>query len=79
MYPHFPLNKDELMELLSQEWQHRINQRGIKRKFKETSKSKNRTTQIIKLLAKIIAYILRVVIHKMYENRIEPSFLSPIK
>lgn len=49
---------------------------AIKRKFGETLKSKNPTAQVNELLAKIIAYNLTVVIHEMYENGINPEFLS---
>ena len=49
---------------------------AIKRKFGETLKSKNRVAQENELLAKIIAYNLTVVIHEMYENGINPSFLN---
>lgn len=39
-------------------------------------KSKNPVAQVNELLAKIIAYNLTVVIHEMYENGINPEFLS---
>jgi hypothetical protein len=39
-------------------------------------KSKNPTTQVNELLAKIIACNLTVVIHEMYENGIQPEFLQ---
>jgi len=48
---------------------------AIKLKFGETLKSKNPIAQVNELLAKIIAYNLTVVIHEMYENGIEPSFM----
>ena len=49
---------------------------AIKRKSGESLKSKNWIAQVNELLAKIIAYNLTVVIHEMYENGIEPEFLS---
>jgi len=51
----------------------------IKSKFGETLKSKNQVVQVNKILAKIIAYNQMGVIHEIYENGIELSFLSPIK
>lgn len=49
---------------------------AIKRKFGETLKLKNWTAQVNELLAKIIAYNLTVVIHEIYENGIDPTFLN---
>ena len=76
MYHYFQLNRDEFME----QYHKRINiestNAAIKRKFGETLKSKNRVGQVIELLAKIIAYNLTVVIHEMFENGIEPSFIQ---
>jgi transposase len=79
MYHYFQLNKDEFMEHYHKRSNVEATNAAIKRKFGETLKSKNQVAQVNELLAKIIAYNLTVVIHEMYENGIEPSFLSPIK
>ncbi len=76
MYHYFQLNKDEFMEHCHKRSNVESTNAAIKRKFGETLKSKNRIAQVNKLLAKIIAYNLTVVIHEMYENGIQPSFLK---
>jgi transposase len=75
MYHYFQLNKDEFMEHYHKRSNTESTNAAIKRKFGETLKSKNQIAQVNELLAKIIAYNLTVVIHEMYENGIEPSFL----
>lgn len=76
MYHYFQLNKDEFMEHYHKRSNVESTNAAIKRKFGETLKSKNRVAQVNELLAKIIAYNLTVVIHEMYENGIQPSFLN---
>ena len=75
MYHYFQLNKDEVMEHYHKRSNVESTNAAIKRKFGETLKSKNQVAQLNELPAKIIAYNLTVVIHEMYENGIEPSFL----
>ena len=75
MYYYFQLNKDEFMEHYHKRSNVESTNAAIKRKFGETLKSKSQIAQVNELLAKIIAYNLTVVIHEMYENGIEPSFL----
>jgi transposase len=75
MYHYFQLNREEFMEHYHKRSNIEATNAAIKRKFGETLKSKNPTAQVNELLAKIVAYNLTVVIHEMYENRIEPSFL----
>lgn len=75
MFHYFQLNRDEFMEHYHKRSNVESTNAAIKRKFGETLKSKNPIAQINELLAKIIAYNLTVVIHEMYENGIEPSFL----
>ena len=75
MYHYFQLNRDEFMEHYHKRSNVESTNAAIKRKFGETLKSKNPVAQVNELLAKIIAYNLTVVIHEMYENGIEPSFL----
>jgi len=76
MFHYFQLNKDEFMEHFHKRSNIESTNGAIKRKFGETLKSKNRVAQENELLAKIIAYNLTVVIHEMYENGIEPQFLT---
>lgn len=75
MYHYFQLNRDEFMDHYHKRSNIEATNAAIKRKFGETLKSKNPTAQVNELLAKIVAYNLTVVIHEMYENGIEPSFL----
>ncbi|MFY9749645.1 MAG: transposase [Methanoregula sp.] len=75
MYYFFQLNREEFMEHYHKRSNVESTNAAIKRKFGETLKSKNQIAQINELLAKIIAYNLTVVIHEMFENGIEPSFL----
>ena len=75
-YHYFKLNRDEFMEHYHKRSNIEATNAAIKRKFGETLKSKNPTAQVNELLAKIIAYKLRVVIHEMYENGISPEFLQ---
>ena len=75
MYHYFQLNRDEFMEHYHKRSNIEATNAAIKRKFGETLKSKNPVAQVNKLLAKIIAYNLTVVIHEMYENGIQPEFL----
>jgi transposase len=75
MFHYFQLNRDEFMEHYHKRSNVESTNAAIKRKFGETLKSKNTVAQVNELLAKIIAYNLTVVIHEMYENGIEPSFL----
>lgn len=75
MFHYFQLNRDEFMEHYHKRSNVESTNAAIKRKFGETLKSKNAVAQVNELLAKIIAYNLTVVIHEMYENGIEPSFL----
>ncbi len=76
MFHYFQLNRDEFMSHYHKRSNIEATNAAIKRKFGETLKSKNPTAQVNELLAKIIAYNLTVVIHEMYENGIEPRFLS---
>ena len=76
MYHYFQLNRDEFMEHYHKRSNIEATNAAIKRKFGETLKSKNPIAQVNELLAKIIAYNLTVVIHEMYENRINPDFLN---
>ncbi|WP_239450972.1 hypothetical protein [Methanosarcina horonobensis] len=46
----------------------------IKRIFGETLKSENQVVQVNELLVKIIEYNLKIVIHEMHENGINPDF-----
>jgi transposase len=73
---YFQLNRDDFMERYHKRSNIEATNAAIKRKFGETLKSKNPTAQVNELLAKIIAYNLTVVIHEMYENRIQPEFLQ---
>ena len=75
MYRYFQFNRDEFMAHYHKRSNIEATNAAIKRKFGETLKSKNQVAQVNELLAKIIAYNLTVVIHEMYENGIEPSFL----
>lgn len=75
MFHYFQLNRDEFMVHYHKRSNVESTNAAIKRKFGETLKSKNTVAQVNELLAKIIAYNLTVVIHEMYENGIEPSFL----
>lgn len=75
MYHYFKMNQEEFMEHYHKRSNIESTNAAIKRKFGETLKSKNQVAQVNELLAKIIAYNLTVVIHEMYENGIEPSFL----
>ena len=75
MYHYFQLNRDEFMDHYHKRSNIEATNAAIKRKFGETLKSKNTTTQVNELLAKIVAYNLTVVIHGMYENGINPDFL----
>ena len=75
MFHYFQLNRDDFMEHYHKRSNIEATNAAIKRKFGETLKSKNPTAQVNELLAKIIAYNLTVVIHEMYENRINPEFL----
>jgi|SRR3990167_1444109 len=52
---------------------------AIRRKLGDTLKSKDRTAQVNELLAKLVAYNITVVIHEMYENGVEPTFLPACK
>ena len=70
------MNQEEFMEHYHKKSNIEATNAAIKRKFGETLKSKNQIAQVNELLAKIIAYNLTVVIHEMYENGIEPSFLK---
>jgi transposase len=76
MYHYFQLNRDDFMEHYHKRSNIEATNAAIKRKFGETLKSKNPIAQVNELLAKIIAYNLTVVIHEMYENGINPEFLS---
>ena len=76
MYHYFKMNQEEFMEHYHKKSNIEATNAAIKRKFGETLKSKNQIAQVNELLAKIIAYNLTVVIHEMYENGIEPSFLK---
>jgi len=76
MFRYFQFNRDEFMEHYHKRSNVESTNAAIKRKFGETLKSKNQIAQMNELLAKIIAYNLTVVIHEMYENGIEPSFLK---
>lgn len=76
MYHYFMLNRDEFMDHYHKRSNIEATNAAIKRKFGETLKSKNPTAQVNELLAKIVAYNLTVIIHEMYENGIEPSFLQ---
>ncbi len=76
MYHYFQLNREEFMEHYHKRSNIEATNAAIKRKFGETLKSKNPTAQVNELLAKIVAYNLTVVIHEMYENGIDPSFLQ---
>ena len=76
MYHYFQLNKDEFFEHYHKRSNIESTNAAIKRKFGETLKSKNPVAQVNELLAKIIAYNLTVVIHEMYENGIDPTFLQ---
>jgi transposase len=76
MYHYFMLNRDNFMEHYHKRSNIEATNAAIKRKFGEALKSKNPTAQVNELLAKIVAYNLTVVIHEMYENGIEPNFLS---
>jgi len=76
MFHYFQLNRDEFMEHYHKRSNIEATNAAIKRKFGETLKSKNPVAQVNELLAKIIAYNLTVVIHEMYENGIEPSFIN---
>lgn len=49
---------------------------AIKKKFGETLKSKNRVAQENELLCKILAYNITVLIQQMFENGIDPKFMS---
>lgn len=75
MYHYFQLNRDDFMDHYHKRSNIEATNAAIKRKFGETLKSKNAVAQVNELLAKIVAYNLTVVIHEMYENGIEPSFL----
>jgi transposase len=79
MYHYFQLNRDDFMEHYHKRSNIEATNAAIKRKFGETLKSKNPVAQVNELLAKIIAYNLTVVIHEMYENGINPDFLSQCK
>ena len=76
MYHFFQLNRDEFQEHYNKRSNIESTNAAIKRKFGETLKSKNDTSQVNELLCKIIAYNLTVVIHEMYENNIAPEFLQ---
>jgi len=76
MFHYFQLNRDDFMEHYHKRSNIEATNAAIKRKFGETLKSKNPVAQVNELLAKIIAYNLTVVIHEMYENGINPDFLS---
>lgn len=76
MYHYFQLNRDDFLKHYHKRSNIESTNAAIKRKFGETLKSKNRIAQENELLAKIVAYNLTVVIHEMYENGIEPEFLS---
>jgi len=76
MYHYFMLNKEDFMEHFHKRSNIESTNAAIKRKFGETLKSKNWVAQVNELLAKIIAYNLTVVIHEMYENGINPEFLT---
>ena len=76
MFHYFQLNRDEFMEHYHKRSNIEATNAAIKRKFGETLKSKNPVAQVNELLAKIIAYNLTVVIHEMYENGIDPEFLT---
>ncbi len=58
--------------------QHGVLHLGFEHTFSETLKSKNQVAQVNKLLAKITAYNLTIVIHEMFENGISPDFLHVI-
>lgn len=76
MYHYFHANRDEFIDHYHKRSNIEATNAAIKRKFGETLKSKNPTAQVNELLAKIVAYNLTVVIHEMYENGIEPNFLT---
>ena len=76
MFHYFQLNRDEFMDHYHKRSNIEATNAAIKRKFGETLKSKTPVAQVNELLAKIIAYNLTVVIHEMYENGINPNFLS---
>ncbi len=76
MYHYFMLNREEFMDHFHKRSNIESTNAAIKRKFGETLKSKNWTAQVNELLAKVIAYNLTVVIHEMYENGVNPEFLS---
>jgi len=76
MYHYFQLNRDEFMDHYHKRSNVEATNAAIKRKFGVTLKSKNPTAQVNELRVKIVAYNLTVVIHEMYENGIEPSFLK---
>ena len=76
MYHYFQLNRDEFMDHYHKRSNIEATNAAIKRKFRETLKSKNPTAQVNELLAKIVAYNPTVVIHEMYESGINPDFLQ---
>lgn len=47
---------------------------ALKRKFGETLKSKNYTSQVNEILAKILAYNITVLIHEIFEHGVVPDF-----
>lgn len=49
---------------------------SLKRKLGETLRSKNRTSQINELLAKVLAYNIMILIHEVFEHGVVPDFLK---
>lgn len=49
---------------------------ALKRKFGENIRSRTPVAQVNEVLCKLIAYNLTVVVHEMFENGIDPSFVK---
>ena len=75
MFHYFQTYREEFMASYHKRSNVEATNAAIKRKFGDTLKSKDRTAQGNELLAKLVAYNITVVIHEMYENGVEPSFL----
>lgn len=50
---------------------------AIKRKFGESIRSRQPVAQVNEIICKLIAYNLTVIVHEMFENGIDPSFVTP--
>lgn len=74
MFHYFEYNKDEFLEHYHKRSNVESVFSAIKKKLRETLKSKNHTAQVNELLCKFVAYNIMVLIHEIHEFGIIPNF-----